>query len=148
MSNLLIRPVKIDDLNPILSLLEQLNTKMSKDENEDQSHMLRVLHQILENHDYYVIVSEIAGRIVGTATLLIQRNLSHGGKPYAHIENVVTDENFRQQGIGQKMINVLLEHARKTGCYKTILNCSKKNAYFYRKCGFEFTDEIEMRIDF
>ena len=62
-----------------------------------------------------------------------------------HIEDVVVDTTYRGYGLGKKIIGVLVDHAKKMGCYKVILDCSNKNVGFYEKCGF-VQHEVEMRL--
>ncbi|MFS7921590.1 putative glucosamine-phosphate N-acetyltransferase transcription regulator GNAT family [Helianthus anomalus] len=45
--------------------------------------------------------------------------------------------------LGKKVVGFLVDHARLTGCYKVILDCSEDNRAFYEKCGFK-KKEIQM----
>ena len=54
-----------------------------------------------------------------------------------HIEDIVTDKNFRLRGVGKAIVNYLINIAEQEKCYKINLNCSKKNIDFYKRCGFE-----------
>ena len=92
-------------------------------------------------------MAELNNKIVGTATMLIQNNLTHNGRPYAHIENVVTDQEYRKIGIGKILLSELINVAKDLYCYKVILNCSLENSRFYKTVGFRLTDEIEMRLE-
>jgi glucosamine-phosphate N-acetyltransferase len=136
---------QMTDLAGIVWLLLQLSPSKTG-EDMDSGTGREILKSIMENPDYCLCVAKIGSRIVGTATLLIQLNLSHGGKPYAHLENVVTDIAFRRKGIGREMVSYLTEKARGRGCYKVILNCESKNIPFYKCCGFRETGEVEMRL--
>ena len=93
-------------------------------------------------------MAELNKEIVGTATMLIQNNLTHNGRPYAHIENVVTDQKYRKMGIGNLLLSELINVAKSLDCYKVILNCSLDNSRFYQTIGFRLTSEIEMRLEF
>ena len=81
-------------------------------------------------------VAEFDGRIVGTATLLIERKFIHGGGKVGHIEDVAVNRAFQRQGIG----TLLIEHAARTaedaGCYKVILDCFDPLVPFYERLGF------------
>lgn len=136
---------RIEDLEGIIKLLHQLSPP-KPGENTDKKNAQEVLEGILNNPDYCLCVAYLGSEPVGTALLLIQRNLSHGVKPYAHVENVVTDIRFRGKGIGQKMVDYLVSQARENDCYKVILCCETKNIPFYEHCGFSLTGESEMRI--
>ncbi len=141
-----LRKVKESDLENILQVLYQLSP-LDGAEPASSSELSDTLKNIILNEDYYFLVAEIGNRIVGTATLLIQRNLTHRGRPYAHVENVVTDQEFRGKYIGAALITKLMEYANGRNCYKIILNCSLDNSKFYERCGFKTTGEIEMRFN-
>jgi ribosomal protein S18 acetylase RimI-like enzyme len=52
---------------------------------------------------------------------------------------IAVDKNYRQSGIGVKMLGWLIDHARKTGIEKISLMVSKDNhaIRLYQKCGFQ-----------
>lgn len=142
-----VRLAELSDIEELLSVIYQLSPKKEEDEKVPKSALKDTLKVMLKNKDYRVAVYEYAGKIVGSATLLIQLNHSHGGRPYAHIENVVTDSNHRGIGVGKDLVNYLVSEAKKIKCYKIILNCSQDNIPFYEKCDFVKTGEVEMRLD-
>lgn len=84
--------------------------------------------------------------IVGIATLFIERKIIHNASAVGHIEDVVVDENYRNNGIGKILIDACIEKARKIDCYKVILDCSESYVKFYQKCGF-YPAGICMRLD-
>lgn len=96
----------------------------------------------------YVFVAEDTseGRIVGTASLLIENKLIHNCGRVGHIEDVVVDEYYRHQNIGRELIDTCIEHARKCECYKVVLSCNEANVPFYERCGFR-VHEVTMRLD-
>ena len=100
----------------------------------------------MDDENYFLCVFEDEGRVLGTALLLVQMNISQGGRPYSHIENVVVDKECRGKGAGKKMMDYLVEKARELDCYKILLNCGKDNIAFYEKCGFFDSGEVEMRL--
>ena len=60
--------------------------------------------------------------------------------------NVVVDKDARGSGLGQKIVQHCIDHARDAGCYKVILDCSNKNVPFYINCGMYLSENC-MRID-
>jgi glucosamine-phosphate N-acetyltransferase len=82
------------------------------------------------------------GKIVGTVTLLIETKLIHNMGKVAHIEDVVVDKNYRNNGLGKQMIQYAVSLSKEYGCYKTILDCSDENVSFYQKCDFEKRDNM------
>ena len=84
-------------------------------------------------------VAEIEGKLVGSCVCQIIPNLTHGMRPYAVIENVVTDEAFRRQGIATACLHFAREEARAAGCYKLMLSTGSKKEEtlrFYEKAGY------------
>jgi len=141
-----IRQAKITDLNILLDLLCQLSPIKKGDGSADYKDLQRTLQRIITDDNYCLCVCEYDEKVIGTALLLIQLNLSHHGRLYGHIENVVADKAQRGNGVGVRMVEYLVQQARERNCYKIILNCTKRNISFYKKCGFNETGEIEMRI--
>ena len=141
-----IRKVKQDDLDDILRLLYQLSPK-KPDENVSIDRLNSVMLELIKSYNHYMVTYEDGNKVVGTATLVVLHNLSHGARPYGHIENVVVDEKYRGKGIGKALVDYLVMEAKNRGCYKVLLNCSAKNVPFYEKCNFKKTGEVEVRVD-
>ncbi len=141
-----IRKANEKDLDSLLELLHQLSPPSEEDLKEGKEKLKGILRKMLSNEDYFLCVLEREGKILGTGTLFLQLNISHGGKPVAHIENIVVDSAHRKEGVGRKIIDFLVEKAKEKGAYKIILACKKENIPFYEKSGFkEFS--VEMRLD-
>ncbi len=140
----LIRKAEFSDLDGILELLYQLSPN---NEQTSKFEIDRVMGKILNNSDYYLNVCESDKILSGTSMFFIQQNLSHGGRPVGHVENVVVDKNYRGQGISKLLVNDLLKFSNLTGCYKTILDCSKKNVPVYASMNFKETGEVQMRLN-
>ena len=86
-----------------------------------------------------VFVHEHAGMIAATCTLIVIPNLTRAARPYALIENVVTDAAHRQHGLGRRVIGAALAGAWAAGCYKVMLMTGSKNPAtlrFYTGLGF------------
>lgn len=74
--------------------------------------------------------------IIGSGTLALYRTPSglHG-----HIEDVIVDEKFRGKGIGELLVNELLQIARETGLAGLSLTCNPRRTEankLYCKMGF------------
>ena len=137
---MIIRCFDESDLGRAVELLEQLSPSLIDND------ILRTAVADLSG-DHYINVCEVNGLVIGTSHLYVQPNLSHGGKPKGHVENVVVDRNHREHGIGRLLVNDLLRVARERGCYKVVLNCKPENYGFYKGLGFRVTGEVEMRFD-
>jgi glucosamine-phosphate N-acetyltransferase len=91
-------------------------------------------------------VAYAQGRIVGTASLLLEQKFIHGGGHSGHIEDVAVHRDFQRHGIGAALIRHLTAEAKRLGCYKLVLNCFDDRAPFYEKLGFRRHD-IGLRMD-
>ena len=74
-------------------------------------------------------------KIIGSGTIIYEPKIIHGGKSVGHIEDIIVDKNYRNKGIAQNILNMLVVLA-KNKCYKVILDCKEDLLYFYSKNGF------------
>lgn len=84
------------------------------------------------------------GRIVSSCVCVIIPNLTHEQRPYAFVENVVTDEMYRKKGLATKCLNYAKEIALKENCYKIMLLTGSKREStlnFYKKAGYNSNDK-------
>lgn len=143
MSELKIRELQKKDLqNGFLTTLDSLKQTSNIDKNKAEE----VFEKINSNPNHIIVIAELDGKIVGTATMLIEPKFIHDGGLVGHIEDVVVGRKFQGQKIGNEIIKNLLEFAKNRGCYKTILNCTDDVKEFYEKIGFKHTAN-ELRFD-
>jgi len=83
------------------------------------------------------------GDVVGYGSIVIEKKIR--GSTMGHIEDVVSDENFRAIGAGRAIIDHLIGIAKQEKCYKINLNCTEGNIGFYEKCGFKL-NSVAMTI--
>lgn len=78
----------------------------------------------------------------------IKNNLH--AQPYALIEDLFVNEEFRNQGIGAKMVRAAIEEAKRAGCYKLIgtsRNEREEVHQFYVKNGLkEYGKEFRIEL--
>ncbi|OGO23948.1 MAG: hypothetical protein A2Z28_02715 [Chloroflexi bacterium RBG_16_51_9] len=99
----------------------------------------RAFAEIRAAKGHELLVAEEEGRVVGTMMLFIMPNLSHGGLPWAGVENVMVDADYRRKGIGKLLMDYALAQAKKAGCYKLQLISDKTRTEahkFYRALGY------------
>jgi glucosamine-phosphate N-acetyltransferase len=137
-----IRPAEPGDLKAFLRLLYQLSPGEGISERQKEA-----WRELLEDRNQSVWVYEEDGEIIGTATFMLRKNVSHGGRPVGYIENVVVDAVDRRKRIGLSLINHCLEQARSLGCYKVVLTCAHRLIPFYLCAGFRVHEEVVMRKD-
>ncbi|RLF98618.1 MAG: GNAT family N-acetyltransferase [Thaumarchaeota archaeon] len=139
-----IRLAREEDLPQLISILSQLNPRAERCNLERAKEVLR---ELSKSGQQFLMVCEVSGKIVGTAELVIKHNLTHGGRPYGYIENVVVDEDYRGKGVGNKLIESCIKIAREKGCYKLILTCKDDLVKWYGKFGFREFGEKALRLD-
>ena len=128
-----IREIRHGDLqNGFLESLDSLRRASDL----DAERAGKILSGIIADPDHLVFVAELEGRIVGSITLLIEQKFIHGGGAAGHIEDVVVAGGLQGGGIGRRLVEFALDHARDRGCYKTVLDCSDDVRGFYEKAGF------------
>jgi predicted N-acetyltransferase YhbS len=96
--------------------------------------------EVKRSQNSCVFVAELARDIVGTIAISIIPNLSHGGRPWAVIENVVVDERARKSSIGATLMLHAIDLARARGCFRVVLSSSrhrKGSHEFYQRLGLE-----------
>ena len=72
-------------------------------------------------------------------------------EPYGLLENVYVEKEYRNLGLGRKLINMTIAEAKKRGCYKIIGTSKKKNQAAHRfyerfgfgKIGYEFRMDLK-----
>ncbi|MBV9191001.1 MAG: GNAT family N-acetyltransferase [Betaproteobacteria bacterium] len=90
--------------------------------------------------DFRLYVAELAGRIVGTYSLIVVQGLNHAGARSAVMESVAVHPDLQRRGIGREMVAHARAYCRRRGCYKLALssNLKREDAHtFYEQLDFE-----------
>ena len=85
----------------------------------------------------WVVEDTAANKIVASASIFLEQKIIHDGGVVAHLEDVVVDQSYRGNQLGQKLIANIVEKARESGAYKIIADCKTELLSFYSKNGFE-----------
>lgn len=91
-----------------------------------------------QNQELMVMLNE-SGAVIGTLQLSFIQYLTYQGGIRAQIEAVRVHENYRNKGIGQKLIKWAIDRAKKRGAHVVQLTTDKKRdaaLKFYEKLGF------------
>ena len=100
-----------------LALLSQLTSvgEISREQWEDRWHQMRDC-----NSTYYVIVVEdrSLARLVGAATLVLERKFIHSCGSVGRLEDVVVSSDYRGRQLGKLLVTTASTLAVKLGCYK------------------------------
>ena len=137
----MVREVKREDLDALLELYLFLHENSIPESNR---HLERTWDQIMEDHNYHLIVNEIDGRIVSSCVCVIIPNLTRHIRPYAFIENVVTHEDYRGHGYAGECLDMAKRIAVENNCYKMMLLTGSKDPntwHFYEKAGYNSHDK-------
>lgn len=137
----MVREARESDLQEILHLYLHLHETTVP---ENNGHLQDTWSQILQDPHHHLIVKEVEGKIVSSCVCIITPNLTRGIRPYAFIENVVTDSAFRGKGYATECLNHAKQLAQEQGCYKMMLltgSKSEKTLDFYRQAGYNSADK-------
>lgn len=143
MSEIKIRRLRKQDLsNGFLHSLDSLRRASGLSERKAQS----LYDKISSDPNIAIYVAVMGSKVVGAATIIIEQKFIHDGGKAGHVEDVAVAKEMQGRGVGHKVVQALLDHAQKKGCYKTILDCSEDLIPFYEKLGFK-KYSIAMRFD-
>lgn len=137
----MVREIRGDDLGGLLELYTHLHGNPIPQKTAELS---ALWEKILAEKDHHIIVAEEEGKIVSSCVCVIIPNLTHGQRPYAFVENVVTHPSFRKRGLATACLDYAKRIAGNEGCYKLMLLTGSKEEStlnFYRKAGYNSNDK-------
>jgi GNAT superfamily N-acetyltransferase len=105
---------------------------------------LKIWEEILRTPDYHILIGEYMGQMVSSASMIIIKNLTRDMRPYALIENVVTNPEHRNKGYAGRLLKRAVEIAKENNCYKIMLlsgSKSESTLNVYKKAGFSDTEK-------
>lgn len=136
-----IREVQKNDLKGLLTLYMQLHNNPMP---AFDASLHGLWEQILQDKNHHIIVGLMDGKIISSCVMIIVPNLTHGQRPYALIENVITDGNCRKKGYATAVLNYAKEIAQSENCYKIMLMTGSKQEStlkFYEQAGYNKNDK-------
>ena len=138
----MVREAVKKDLDELLNLYLFLHEKNIPKNSE---YLENTWKTIIEDINHHIVIKEINGKIVSSCVCVIIPNLTRNIRPYALIENVITNENYRGKGYATECLNYAKEIAIKNNCYKMMLLTGTKNENtlaFYKNAGYNSNDKI------
>lgn len=138
---IMIREITDKDCNGLMTLYMQLHDNPMPEETAD---LMVLWKRILYDKDHHIIVAEVNGKIVSSCVCVIIPNLTHNQQSYALVENVITDKEYRKQGLATACLDYAREIAVRENCYKLMLLTGSKQEStlsFYRKAGYNSEDK-------
>lgn len=137
----MIRELGSEDLDGLLELYTQLHDNEIPEKTEELAALWK---RITDDPFHHIIGAVEDGKIVSSCVCVIIPNLTHEQRPYAFVENVITDEAYRKRGLATACLNFAKELAEKEGCYKMMLLTGSKQdstLKFYEQAGYNRNDK-------
>ncbi len=137
----MIREITDKDFDGLMTLYMQLHDNPFPEKDE---RVMSIWNSILSDNNHHIIVAEEDGKIVSTCVCVIIPNLTRGQRPYAFVENVVTDKDYRKKGLATACLNFAKEIAERENCYKMMLltgSKEKSTLDFYERAGYNKNDK-------
>jgi GNAT superfamily N-acetyltransferase len=134
-----IRDATLGDLPEIVDLASQMGYEVTAEG------IKPVLTHYINNPDYYLLIAEKDGQVIGMAGFTVKYYL-HREKPVLYVGSLVVKEEYRSQGVGKNLMERMELIARQRGCNSIQLNSNKRRVRahkFYEKLGF-----VEMSLKF
>lgn len=132
----MIREINEKDFAALSNLYTHLHHNKQMESSEKN---LQLFKEILADKNHHIIVAQEDDKIVSSCVCVIIPNLTHNQQPYALIENVVTDKEYRNRGLASACLAYAKQLASDNNCYKImLLTGSKKRSThkFYQKNGY------------
>ena len=102
------------------------------------------------NPIFGTIVLEVESEIVGMALYYFRYSTWKGKRLY--LEDLIVSETMRGRGLGEKLLESVIEKARQTACTGLmwqVLDWNEPAINFYKKFGAKFDEEwVNVNIDF
>jgi GNAT superfamily N-acetyltransferase len=136
-----VRPAVVADVPALLDLYQQLSGGLAPEPPLTVAEADAKFAGIAADPDRTVLVATVDGVIAGTVDLLIVRpSLTHGGRPWAAVENVVVDDRHHRRGVGRALMEEAARRAREADCHRLQLLSSQRRTEahaFYRAIGMD-----------
>ena len=100
-------------------------------------------------HTTILAVDEEDGNTIGCASMCyieLMPTFSHPTGKRAHLMNVYTSPDYRGQGIARRMVEMLIEEARRRGVTEISLDATASGRPLYRKLGFQDSEECMVLV--
>lgn len=137
----MIREITENDFNQLMTLYMQLHDNLFP---EKDKRIIDIWNSILADSNHHIIVAEEDGTIVSSCVCVVIPNLTRGQRPYALIENVITDERYRKRGLATACLDFARSIARQENCYKIMLltgSRQESTLKFYEQAGYNKQDK-------
>ena len=139
---MIIRPGKKSDIPQVFELIKEL-----AEYEKALDKVSNTVEKLEEdgfgpNPVYELFVAEIENNIVGIALTYYRFSTWRGKVMY--LEDLIVKEHMTRKGIGKKLFDMVLDHAKVTSCVGLslqVLDWNDLGINFYKKYNMEFDDE-------
>jgi GNAT superfamily N-acetyltransferase len=136
-----LREAGINDLTGLLELYTKLHDNPMPESSERINELWA---EIIKDKTHHIIIAAEGERIISSCVVVVIPNLTHNQRPYALVENVITDEHYRKKGFATAVLNFAKTVAQKEHCYKIMLMTGSKldsTLKFYEQSGYNKNDK-------
>lgn len=135
MDNLIIEKLQKSDLKEAISIYDNNhNLKTNYDK------LFQEYDNIYNNPDYHNIVVKLNDKIVGMATIVINRDIVEELHPFLTVWNLGVHKDYRRKKIGTAMLDYIYNYAEYLGCDFISLIAEEDNLIgqkFYDSLGYK-----------
>lgn len=127
----------ISDFLELISLYKQLWQKW---ECFDEEKLKQIYETDINTSRRMYLIAKKESNIVGICTLVVKDNLHY--LKVAIVDELIVDENYRNQGIGKMLLDRAVDIVREKQCFKIELHSGIKRVdahRFYESNGFEMS---------
>ena len=144
--NLVFRRAARADVTGIVKMLadDPLGAKRETYTTPLPENYYRAFEAIDQDPNNELIVAEVDGRVIGVLQMTFVPGLTYRGSWRALVEGVRVAAEVRSQGIGRRLFEWAIEHARQRGCRLLQLTSDKARPdaiRFYESLGFVASHE-------
>jgi GNAT superfamily N-acetyltransferase len=144
MNDVIVRSAQASDIGGLLELYTELAEGRGESVPSTAEAGRPILDAIIDDPARHLLVAVVGGDIAGSVDVIVIPNLTHNGRPWAIMENVIVAQRHRRAGVGSALMRSALAEAIKAGCYKMQLHSGKQRSgahAFYRALGMEAVAE-------
>ncbi|CAB3365265.1 Hypothetical predicted protein [Cloeon dipterum] len=135
-AGLLVRPLSSDDYDKgFIQLLSQL-TKGGDVSRQDFLDRFASMKRCANTYYVTVIEDTHLGRVIGSATLVVEQKFIRNCALRGKLEDVVVNDSYRGKQLGKLIISTISLLAEELGCYKISLDCKDQLVPFYTSLGY------------
>lgn len=136
-----IRKTNANDIETLMGIrLEMLRVVNDLSEEEEFDKVLVDCSREYFLHGNQTTVLAIdRGKAIGCASISyinIMPTLDHPTGKRAHLMNVYTNKDYQRQGIGRKMVVLLIDEAKSKDCTEISLDATEQGRFLYTQLGF------------